>query len=221
MASTTFSAGFKLPKTVGSPIDREIIFLSGLGVRVIVSRIFRMGLKVFSDIMEARTRVHDLFCCSPLMLDMVRLILNCELIWVCPQFVALYTCALQRHIWGLVTFWLAPRGVLEAGRDIWRWRRRRRNYTFQVVQSSWAAFFQSRNTKALRFYVESIFTFIFAWLLFKWRNCTFVLYLFVCYNLAPWFQNWFYILDFDISNLKRIWNFSKKKGSRKGRRWTL
>ena len=59
IASTTFLAGFKFPKTVGSPIDREIIFLSGFGVKVMVSNIFRIGLNVFLDIMDARTLFHD------------------------------------------------------------------------------------------------------------------------------------------------------------------
>ena len=61
IASTTFVAGFKLPKTVGSPIDNEIIFFSGFGVKVMVSKIFRMGLKVFLDIIEPRTLFQVLF----------------------------------------------------------------------------------------------------------------------------------------------------------------
>ena len=41
-------------------MDKEIIFLSGFGVKVMVSRMFRIGLKVFLDISEARTLFQDL-----------------------------------------------------------------------------------------------------------------------------------------------------------------
>ena len=51
-------------------MDNEIIFLSGLGVNVMVSNIFRIGLKVFFAIAETRTSVHDLVV-FPLILMMV------------------------------------------------------------------------------------------------------------------------------------------------------
>ena len=41
-------------------MDKEIIFLSGFCVKVMVSRMFRIGLKVFLDISEARTLFQDL-----------------------------------------------------------------------------------------------------------------------------------------------------------------
>ena len=41
-------------------MDSEIISFSALGVNVMVSRIFLMGLKVFSAIAETWTLVHDL-----------------------------------------------------------------------------------------------------------------------------------------------------------------
>ena len=45
---------------VGSPIESEIMGLSGLGTRFIVSRMFRIGLNVFRDIFEAE--VFQDFC---------------------------------------------------------------------------------------------------------------------------------------------------------------
>ena len=41
-------------------MDKEIIFLSGFGVKVMVSKMFLTGLKVFLDISEALTLFQDL-----------------------------------------------------------------------------------------------------------------------------------------------------------------
>lgn len=45
--------GRRFPKTVGSPIDKEITFLVGFGVKVIVSTTFLIGLKVFWAMADA------------------------------------------------------------------------------------------------------------------------------------------------------------------------
>merc|ERR1719348_713211 len=55
MASMISVAGFRFLNTVGSPIEREIIFLSGQGVMFIVSRMFLIGLKVFLATTDALT----------------------------------------------------------------------------------------------------------------------------------------------------------------------
>ena len=47
--------GFKFPNMVGSPIDKEIIFLSGWGWMFMVSKMFLIGLKVFFAKFEAST----------------------------------------------------------------------------------------------------------------------------------------------------------------------
>ena len=53
-------------------MDREIIFLSGLGVNVMVSSMLRIGLKVFLAMAETRTfSVHDELEVSVLIVMMV------------------------------------------------------------------------------------------------------------------------------------------------------
>ena len=50
-----FWSGLRLPKTVGSPMERLIIGLVGLGWRSMFSRMFLMGLKVCLDMAEEET----------------------------------------------------------------------------------------------------------------------------------------------------------------------
>ena len=74
-------------------MDNDIMSFSGFGVRLMVSRIFLMGLKVLSAMLDALTLVQVLVFVFPLILKVLERMLN-PTSWQAPFIV-------EPKVWGL------------------------------------------------------------------------------------------------------------------------